>query len=455
MTRPDKNLTICEFPDIKEIADPVNLKKTLEQHLKSADAGNGFNVDACTIDQVRYKPGGGLQLLFTATIRGHENGDPHRQFYFGGRLRRGNENTPFDSVELKNLAQPRFGPAVVPVPEWGMIFWAYPNDPRLPGLPVMANNERVLALARETPKNFGLTDTPVAVDAELKKYVPGMRCCYVYNMTLSPSVTDGKESSSHAIFGKTYRRDSGDKAYAIMRAIWQSEASQRGDLILPQPYSYDAENQILWQEALSGQPFAKIAGKIKNLPEVAHEIGRRLAACHGIPLELPQKMTFDSEVENLKKAITATQETFPRHAKQCDVVGQKLLRVAASLANGPTTLIHASFKFSHIISTARGIAFIDFDGANLGDPGYDLGRFIAHLCKMKAGWKINPEAANETITNFCNAYRQSAVVPVTQERIDWFAACHLVSSQVYKAVKRMKPDLVSKLLRMAEQMCPG
>jgi len=428
------------------------LRQTLQRHLDASDASKQIKVDACRIDQVRHKPGGALQLRFTAAIRGRNAVHPYQQPYIGWPLKRENGHT---RLNPENIEQPRFGPAVIEVPEWGMMFWAYPNDPRLPGLALMANNEKVLELAREAPQNFGLADPPYAVAAELKKYVPGMRCGFAYKIKMSSPSSNGEEHPVRALFGKAYHRGRGENAYAIMKAIWESEACQRGDVVLPRPYSYDVENQILWQEALFGQPFSKIASSMKNLPEVAKEIGRRLAAYHGIPLELPQKMTLESEVGELKKAITAIKETFPRYAKQCDVVGHKLLSAALRLEDGPLSLIHASFKFSHIVSTDKGIAFIDFDGANLGDPGYDLGRFIAHLCKMQAGWKIHPEVADETIGNFCDSYNRAALVPVMQDRIDWFAACHLVSSQVYKAVKRMKPDLVSKLLKRAGQFCPA
>jgi hypothetical protein len=125
------------------------------------------------------------------------------------------------------------------------------------------------------------------------------------------------------------------------------------------------------------------------------------------------------------------------------------------LGSGPVTPVHASFKFSHIFAAKKGMTFIDFDGASLGDPGYDVGRFIAHLYKMKAGWKIDPEIAEQTIVKFCEAYNRAAVFPLAPERSNWFAASHLIASQLYKTVKRMDASLMSKLLKIADQLCPA
>ncbi len=79
-------------------------------------------------------------------------------------------------------------------------------------------------------------------------------------------------------------------------------------------------------------------------------------------------------------------------------------------AGSPEKLIHASFKFAHILATDRGVAFIDLDGANFGDP-------------------------------------------FSQDRINWFTANHLIASQLFKSVKRTNAEPLSQLLYTAERLC--
>jgi thiamine kinase-like enzyme len=403
---------------------------------------------------LHYKPGESCRILFTADIRPRNNREISRQIYFAKIFHSHNKDEVVDSFNLKNLTPPEFGPAMIHIPEWEMVAWAYPNDPNLPGLALMVDPEKVLARAKAAPEQFGLTHSPATITAERTKYVPGKRCGYIYHMTLASSSSQ-RANSSCAVYGKAYRDSEGENAYAILKQIWESSACQSGECIIPQPYSYDRENHILWQEALSGQPFAESAGKINHLPEVANEIGRRLAAFHNTRLHLPEQMTFEFQVEEVRTAVAAITEMFPHHAEITHVVGQKLLAAAMQLGPGPVAPLHASFKFSHIFATEKGIAFIDFDGANLGDPGYDLGRFIAHLYKMAANWKIDPEVTEQTIANFCASYNRAALSTVPSARINWFAAAHLVSSQVYKSVKRMDTTAVKKLLKIADRLCPA
>jgi hypothetical protein len=442
----------CEFAQLHEILDKKKCAQVLQRHLGPFFAGRETQVESCSIERFHYKPGADCRIVLEVNLRCCDKHESRRQIYFGQLFHSQEARKVFEASNGKKLAQPEFGPAVVYVPEWEMIMWAYPNDPDLIGLPLMVNSGKILALAQATPEKFGLNQPPVAIAAEMTKYVPGMRCGYIYRMALAASNSHGA-NSSWAVYGKAYREDDGEKAYAIMKQIWESAACRRGDLVIPQPYSYDSERQILWQEALSGQSFAKIAETIPDLPAVAEEIGGRLAAFHGTRLQLPVEMTFDFQVEKARQAVEAITRTFPEHAKYCAAAGQKLLAAAARLGPGLVTPVHASFKFSHIFATAKGVAFIDFDGANLGDPGHDLGRFIAHLCKMEASGKIAPKTAEQTAANFCASYHRLAASPLPQERIDWFAASHLISSQMYKSVKRMDARALHKLLEIAERLC--
>jgi len=435
-----------EFPQLREIADTEKLAQTLQRHLGASFVSGEMCVASCAIDQLSYTPKSGCWILLAADIHRRDRGEIGRQIFYGKLFRRSRRaQKAFERQQSKIWTPPQFGPAVLHISEWAMMLWAYPNDPNLPGLAQMADAEKILAQAQAAPEKFGLRHSPVAITAEQTKYVPGQRCGYVYHFTLADGAT-------RAVYGKAYRNGEGEKAHALMKKIWQSEACQRGRFVLPEAYGYDPNLQVLWQEAISGQPFAKIAESIPNLPEVAEEIGARLAAFHGVELPLPLEMTFEFQIKEVRRTMAAIARTFSDHAARSKLVGEKLLAAAEKFGPGPITPVHASFKFSHIFAAKKGVTFIDFDGACLGDPGYDVGRFIAHLYKMKANWKIDPEVADQTMANFCAAYNRAAASPLPPERSNWFAASHLLASQVYKSVKRMDASLIGKLLKIADHL---
>jgi aminoglycoside phosphotransferase (APT) family kinase protein len=116
--------------------------------------------------------------------------------------------------------------------------------------------------------------------------------------------------------------------------------------------------------------------------------------------------------------------------------------------------VHGSFKFSHIFLADAGVAFIDFDGASLGDPGYDLGRFIAHLQEMKATRRLPAPVADAAVEGFSAGYRRGSRHEVSERRIRWYAASHILCSQIYKGVKRFDPGPAEALFPLAEEVCP-
>ncbi len=442
----------CEYPQLREITDAEKLARKLEEHL---GPDSGLRVESCKIAQLHYRPGGGCKISLKAYL-GRDGEYLGEQIYMG-MIAAGDRRSLeaiHERTAQRQLVPPHFGPPLIFIPEWELFLWAYPNDPNLPGLAVMVSPEKVFDLMKAAPDKFGLAARAplhgATIAAAMTKYIPGQRCGYVYRLAFGGANGNGE----YSVYGKAYRDGNGKEAYEIMRQIWESEACQKGDLLLPQPYSFDAENGILWQEAISGEPLAKIAASAENLPAMAQEIGARLAALHAMRLPLKEQMTLAFQIDDVRRSVGMISRTFPEYAERSEKLGQMLLSAAARLQPLPSAPVHGSFKLSHIFDTAKGLMFIDFDGANRGDPAYDVGRFIAHVHKMKADFNIDPDDAEKTIVSFCESYNRAAVSPLAQERIDWFAASHLLASQVYKAVKRIDPGAMNKLLKMAEYLCP-
>jgi aminoglycoside phosphotransferase (APT) family kinase protein len=107
------------------------------------------------------------------------------------------------------------------------------------------------------------------------------------------------------------------------------------------------------------------------------------------------------------------------------------------------------------METRDGVAFIDLDGANTGDPGVDLGRFLAHLRRLEAQGSIAPAIAEATAREFHRGYQATAPVKVSDERIGWATAVHLISGGLDKALKRMDGRLLAALTRAAARSCPA
>lgn len=434
----------------------------LQMHWGELFAAGEQVVSSCKINRVYYKSEKqSYRVYLKARIESRNGRFLGEQALFAHLLPEYDLQYQWVQAKAKSWTQPTFGPAVCLIPQPGMIIWAYPNDPKVPGIALLADSSKILAKLQENPVAFGLkpSQQPIAIKtATLTKYVTSQRCGYLYEVELA-------DGTHQALYGKAYREASGAQAQAIWQQIWNSPARQQGDLLLPEPYSYDVERHILWQEVVKGRPLAKILPKV-DLPQIASNVGHQLAALHNLQLDLPTGNTLEQERGELAKCLTAVSRFLPQIANRCQKLYEHLLSDPETLQQTGLVPIHASFKPSHILvengrsadnhSTNYRCTLIDFDGTVIGDAGYDLGRFIAHLRGAEAKGKLDSATVEKAIINFCTAYNQAANQPVAQVRINWFTTSLLLSSHIYKLIKRLSKKRlddkqIDRLLTLAEQ----
>jgi len=429
----------CEFPQLHALANKKRLAAALQQQL---DASCTHRIARCRLLRLHYKPGI-CRVQIKAKISDGAGRELGEQIYCGRIFPAGEGRSAFAAARHTDLLQPAFGRSLSFIPEWEMVLWAYPNDPDLPALSTLLQPDKLRALIAAAPQALGLEqhDQPVTATATVIKHVPGQRCMFLVDLTCA-------QHGTHRVFGKAYTEGAGRAAFNLMQAIWQTSACQRGEFRLPRPYSYDAQLDLVWQEAIAGQALSELEDKAE-LPRLGRRAGEALAAFHGSGVQLPEQMNLAYQMQELQRAQAAVHESFPQYAATFSAIYDRLLAAQAQLPPVRLTPVHATFKFSHILHDGRNLVFIDFDGANQGDPCYDLGRFAAYLGKMQAQGEITADLAQRTFANFRAAYLQNATQAIANERIAWFASSQLLSSQVYKAMKSSEGTLVEQLLHLA------
>ncbi len=441
----------CEFPQLHAMIDPGRLAAVLDEHLGAGKTCGGVRLQQCRIERLHYKPGK-CHLQMEATLSDAAGREIGKQKYFGKVFRPAQSRAAFEKALGAELITPAYGQAVGLIPEWDMVVWAYPNDPSLTGIALLMNPEKLQRTIAAQPESFGLTagTRPAGVTTQLIKYVAGHRCMYLLTIALAGS-EDG--SPPARAFAKAYTGGEGAGCFNVMMRLWQSAARQRGEFHVPQPYSYDREHDIVWQQALRGHALTDLPNW-DHLPALASLVGRELAGFHNSDLKFPKQMTFAFQMQELHGVHREVNSRFSQYAAPFNAAYDRLLTAAAHLPEAALTPVHGSFKSSHVFFDGEGIAFIDFDGVNQGDPGYDLGRFIAYLGRIQLLGRISATIARDTIASFCDAYQQAVAHPVPHERIVWFARCQLLSSQVHKAMKSFDTTLVRQYLELLTKNWP-
>ncbi len=349
----------------------------------------------------------------------------------------------------KAMVPPLWGPPQIIIPEWELILWAFPNDPDLPGLPFLADNAAVSEHICASPQRFGFAAAPRQVRGKMVKYAPHKRAIFRFRMLREESPAEIN------IFAKAYAGKRADAAFQIMQHLWKSPQRQSGEFIMPRPLCLDRKLRILWQGELAGEPLSKTFSRISNWPEIAAEIGWRLAALHSVSAEFPVELELSQQCRKIEKYAKNMRRAFPQFRQITGELVERLRKKARELDPEQIVTVHGSFKFGHIFLHDDGIGFIDFDGVCKGHPGEDLGRFAAYIHQMVLEEKLTRDTAEQIINNFADSYNHHAARPLQRAHFLWYTASHLLVSHLHKSVKRSAPVPSEQLFSLAMALCRG
>jgi hypothetical protein len=338
------------------------------------------------------------------------------------------------------------------IADLGLVLWAFPNDPALPGLATLASQSAVLELVRAAPTGFGLPAAATVLDLrlDLGKYVPGQRCGYRYRVRWQ----DAGGIHEHCFYGKAYHEGIGARAHDVLRQVADSAACRLRRLRVPRPYGFDPQREIVWQEMLPGRSFAKQAS-VADLEAAAGQVAAALGAFHAETLALGPGLGLQDEISALQESTAKLVRAYPASAARCVALRDRLVAAVPHLPPVPAAPMHGSFKMSHVFDAAGQVAFIDFDGAGIGDPTYDVGRFLAHLSTEALATHEDSGALAQAVDRFRAAYAAAVPWGWQARRVHWYTAALHGSSQAYKCVKRMAPARVDAILDAAETWFPA
>ena len=429
------------LPQLRDVLRAAGLTRRLQHALQATEPGS--EIARAHVRRLYYEPGSPCRLLVEARLR--VPGAPERtQLYFGEMF----ETNEFERA-VRQLPE---RPAAV-VHRDALILWAFPGDPYLAGTASLANPPAMHARIQANPGHFGLPGDATIVDVrvELSKYVPARRCSFAYAVRWRDHAG---VTSEHRFFGKTYLKGRAGPACEILQRIGSSSACRTGRLRIPRVYGYDVSLEAVWQELVPGTPQSKNAHPA-DLLESAGQVGAALAALHTSDVAFGPGKGMSKQTQDLERAAARIVAAYPSLAPQCAEVAHRLLDCAPRLPGAVVAPVHGSFKSGHVLVDDGRVAIIDFDGAGLGDPLYDVGRYLARLDLAGAKSAAARSAIDAAAARFREFYAAAVPWGWPEMRVRWYTSAHLVASQAQKNVKRMAPRRVRSTLQRAEKWFPA
>ena len=252
------------------------------------------------------------------------------------------------------------------------------TDPDLPGLayaldPGSFEVDLHRAIRRLVSKDARI----VSIGSRVLAYKPGRRCVIEYRI----GVRCGAIHSSIGVIGKIRARKNGERAFALLRSVWDAgfTADSADGISVPQPIGVVAAFGMWLQRRVAGPTMtALLAGReavtfAGPVAEAAHKLHlARVPAAH--------RHTIADEARILDRCLAEVAAAIPDAAARLARLGDACHRVAAMLPEPAWCGSHRDFYGDQVlVGRGRRLFLIDFDLYCEADPGLDIGNFLGHV----------------------------------------------------------------------------
>lgn len=440
-------------------ADPVGRTAGAEAD-QQVDAPR-FQIESCTIDRVKYKAQEKCVISYRLQIYDRMAQLSHMQILCARVFPAGLSASRYQKACQEPLVEPRFGQAVMHLPELEMVLWAFPNDRKIGGIArLLASASRQEAdLDEIVAARWGREWRIVQQTHELIHYVPEHTTTVRVRLQLGQPTAMPTPSApcTVTLFGKAYYDTEGAESYRLMKLLWASETSQTGRLRIAEPVAYIAEDRILWQMGLPGRTLLTYEMGSLAFMELIAEAAVAVATLHAAALPCVRRTTLTDWVMQLEATERVVRQVRPQCGDLFNAVVAGLLHAAPQAVAEPEATLHGDLHLQNFFvdetqPAGRRVALIDLDNLCTGSPWRDLGSFGAGIYyRGLVEGKALP-VLRQTVVNFCTAYAAHAHWPMQQSLVNWYTVTALLNERVARSISRLKQgrlDLLDELLGLA------
>ncbi len=441
------------LPQLGAVLDPAHMARTFNSHMFSRAEALRFNVDACGIERVKYRPGNKCTIGYCLTIHDRATGASHEQRVCGRIFGAGGSRTRYATAQLQDLVKPCFGPPLLHIESLEMVAWTFPNERKLIGLAALTDDDhlRNVVLPEIVESRWGPGREIVGISHRIANYVPEGRLCVRVDLRLRRRRSHSTKTRAWTIFGKTHYNGRGAAAHHILERLWDSESRRRGVLHIPRPLGYQPDRRLFWQEGLKGETLESGGMDPAQLAKAAEA----LAALHRARIDCGRGMRVGDVVARMTGIRDMLGATRPTSRETLFGLVDRLLARIPRLDNATLVTLHGDLHPKNVFMNGEGTALIDLDDVTTGPPMFDVGGFVARILYRSYLDGGSPASAQPLFAAFIGRYRECVPWPTPALDIAWYTAAALINERAFRCVTRLKSgrmEIFDDLVRLADRI---
>lgn len=343
------------------------------------------------------------------------------------------------------VVQPQFGKPLLYLPDLEMVLWSFPNDLKLKSLPFVADPDvlRTKILPQVLADGLGPDWNIHNIAHQVIRLNAEHVCTVRVRVQLRHALTEKRRSL--VLYGKTYNNGDGAETYQNMRRLWESQARRHGQLGMAKPFAYQLDSKSLWVRGIKGMTLFEYDMTGSKFLSLLEQAALTVSALHQSSIPCSNTLTTADLVDKLAVAETTIGRVRPSFNQALQRVVNNLILQSQRFGPRPVVTLHHDLHLQNIYVRSGKIALIDLDNLCLGDPLYDVGRFIASIRCCGIIRNLPHRRITEICDAFVCAYRKNVPWDVPRPLVDWYITTALVTKNAMRCVFRLQPRLLGDL----------
>ncbi len=415
-----------------------------------------YFVAACDIGRVKYKPGERCSIGYRLTIRDRKSGEHFEHLLCGRIYERGGSAPRYAKALARTLSPAKFGPPIFHIEALEMVVWAFPNDRKLNGLRLLADDRflRDELIPEIVYARWGRDWIIHDLDRSMVSYVPEGRCCVRLDLSLVSRSTG--EHRTWVIYGKShYDDDRNAHAYRSLESLWNSDSRRRGEIRSPRPLGRQKKLQLFWQESVPGQTSLTLRGDTPAHKDLYDRAAIAIANLHRTSMDCDREISVEDIVGQLRDTLDSMKQAAPAQGEEIAKIVDRLIERAPRARDSVHATLHGDLHPKNIYFDGDNVSFIDLDDVCIGPPELDIGALFARvLCQAVIDGEP-PSKVFPRIQRFFETYCLHWPGPMGASDVAWYTAAALINERAFRGWRRLNSrwrEVNDELFRIVDRI---
>ena len=190
------------------------------------------------------------------------------------------------------------------------------------------------------------------------------------------------------------------QVFSILKTLRSNGFAEDGKFTVPRPILYIPALSFLLMDKADGELLREMFERKDDPTSYVKGAAQWLAKLHSSKIRLDRVKSRKDEVAASLRFTRAVIRLFPRQKSEIESISDQLISLQEAHPPRPRRPIHGDYHARNIIASPEVTTVIDLEEAQMGDPAFDLGYFVAQTKMTHGSWQTIAQATESFLQEY-------------------------------------------------------